>query len=184
MTMARFEEYAVSAVIRFEGALRDETGHVLHDTISDELARKVAGRTPVAPGTAIVTGAGQLGRSNGVRYVIHVAAVQGEPGEGYRQILDIGRCATTALALMDELNAALRPPDTQLRTILFPLLGTGAGGGDLRSTVTALLGATLDHLASLDLTDRMVYFLAYTDVELEVCRAVFDASPKLREPVR
>jgi O-acetyl-ADP-ribose deacetylase (regulator of RNase III) len=184
MTMARFEEYAVSAIIRFEGALRDEAGRVVRDSIAEELAGKVAGRAPVAPGTAIATGAGQLLRSNGVRYVIHVAAVQGEPGEGFRQILDIGRCVTAALTLMDELSTGQRPSHPPLRTILFPLLGTGVGGGDLQATVTALLGATLDYLAGRTAGERTVYFLAYTDVELAVCRAVFDASPRLRGPVR
>jgi O-acetyl-ADP-ribose deacetylase (regulator of RNase III) len=179
MAMARFEEYAISAIIRFEGALRDETGRVVADYIADELTRKVAGRTPVAPGTAIATGAGQLAHSNGVRHVIHVAAVHGEPGEGYRQVRDIGRCVTAALEVMDQLSAAAPEP---LRTILFPLLGAGAGGGELAATVTAMLGATLDYFAGHDLTDRMVYFLAYSDVELEACREVFDATSKLHGP--
>jgi O-acetyl-ADP-ribose deacetylase (regulator of RNase III) len=182
MTMARFEEYSVSAIIRFEGAVRDETGHVVGDCIADELSRKVAGRTPVAAGTAIATGSGELAVSNGVRYVIHVAAVQGAPGEGYRQILDIGRCVTSAMAVMDQLDAASPAGNARLRTILFPLLGTGVGGGDLEATVTALLGAALGYFASHDSAERMVYFLAHNDVELEVCRAVFDASPRLVGP--
>jgi O-acetyl-ADP-ribose deacetylase (regulator of RNase III) len=176
MMMARFEEYSVSAIIRFEGAQRDEAGHVVGDVVAEELARKVAGRTPVAPGTAIVTGSGGLARSNGVRHVIHVAAVHGEPGEGYRQVLDVGRCVINALVELDRLGSS----DAPVRSILFPLLGTGVGGAELEPTVTAMLDAALDHVAAGQTRDmQTIYFLAYTDAELDVCRGVFDGSPRL-----
>jgi O-acetyl-ADP-ribose deacetylase (regulator of RNase III) len=185
MRMPRYEEHSVSAVIRFEGAVRDQSGRVVNDYIADELTRKVAGRVPVAPGTAIATGAGELAHNNGVRYIIHVAAVHGEPGEGYRQILDIGRCVTNALAELARLNDEQPTPDARLRTILFPLLGTGVGGGGLAPTVTALLGATLDELAAGERGRAVetVYFLAYTDVEFDVCREIFETSSRLVGPV-
>jgi hypothetical protein len=187
MRMPRFEEYSTSAIIRYEGALRDETGHVIHDHIAEELTRRVAGRVPVAPGTAIVTGPGELARSNGVRHVVHVAAVQGEPGEGYRQILDVGRCVTNTLVAVERLNAEAVDQEPALRSILFPLLGTGQGGGDTELTVVALLGAALDHLGGTppEHAVDIVYFLAYTDVELATCRRIFDRSAHLLpgEPV-
>lgn len=176
MSMPRFEEYSVSAIIRYEGARRDETGLVVADTIADELARRVAGRTPVAPGTAITTGSGQLARTNGVRYVIHVAAVHGEPGEGFRQVADVARCVTNALAEAE----LLRTDDGPVRTVLFPILGTGTGGAEPAPTMEALLGAAVDHLTVKRPGNvRVIYFLAYTDVELEVCRAVLGRNPRL-----
>jgi helix-turn-helix protein/macro domain-containing protein len=180
MQMARFEEYSTSAIIRYHGALRDRTGHVARDPIAEELSRKVAGRVPVAPGTAIATGAGELAQSNGVRNIIHVAAVHGEPGEGYRQVCDVGSCATNALAELARLNVDLRPSGVPLRTVLFPLLGCGQGGGAPVPTVIALLGAVLDNFAGgRHPAAQMVYFLAYTDVELEVCQRVFASSSRL-----
>lgn len=177
MSMPRFEEYSVSAIIRYEGARRDETGLVVEDTIADELARRVAGRTPVAPGTAITTGSGQLAATNGVRYVIHVAAVHGEPGEGFRQVADVARCVTSALAEAER----LRTGDGPVRTVLFPILGTGTGGAEPAPTMAALLGAAIDHLTARGPGNlRVIYFLAYTDVELEICRAVLDSNPRLR----
>src|SRR2546421_2460686 len=125
MRMARFEEHSMSAIIRFWGARHDDAGRVVEDRVADELERKVAGRRPVAAGTAITTSAGELARHNGVRYVIHLAAVQGEPGEGYRPVFDIGRCMMSALAEAERLAT-----DHGVRTILFPLLGTGVAGGD------------------------------------------------------
>lgn len=122
MKMARVEECSTLAIIRFEGSHRDHAGRVVNDYIADELARTVAGRSPVAPGTAITTGAGELTKRNGVRNVIHVASVQGEPGAGYRQVRDVGRCVTSVLvrallgAALDYLAAE---PRTRIRTILF-----------------------------------------------------------------
>ena len=174
MQMARFNEFSVSSIIRYEGALRDDLGRVVEDRIADELAEKVAGRRPVLPGTAILTGAGELARYN-VRYVVHVAAVQGEPGAGFRQIREIGSAVTKALTEVD--RADLQPTVT---SILFPLLGAGQGGGDPGATISALAGSCIDYFASAPMsriTD--VYFLAYTDVELSVCESVFTASKRL-----
>jgi hypothetical protein len=181
MRMPRFEEYSTSAIIRYEGALRDETGQVTRDHIAEELTRKIGDRVPVAPGAAIVTGPGELARTNNVRQVVHVAAVHGEPGEGYRQILDIGRCVTNALLAVEHLNADAGEGIPALRSILFPLLGTGQGGGDTELTVVALLGAALDHLGGAPARHAVdiAFFLAYTDVELAICRRVFDRSAHL-----
>lgn len=174
MQMARFEEFSVSSIIRYEGAVRDEAGRVIDDCIADELARKLRGRRPVPPGMAITTGSGEL-RRNGVRYVVHVAAVQGEPGSGFRQIREVGRCVTNVMAEVDRIGDRSPP-----RTILFPLLGTGQGGGELRPTVAAMIGAVIDYFAATPGTAiTTVFFLAYTDVELAVCEEVFGANQRL-----
>src|SRR5262249_50445112 len=78
MRMARHTDYSISAIIRYDGAKRDDEGRVVEDLIADELERKVAGRRPVAPATVLATGSGMLAESNGVRLVLHIAAVQGE----------------------------------------------------------------------------------------------------------
>ncbi|WP_214103899.1 macro domain-containing protein [Acrocarpospora catenulata] len=175
MRMARFDDCCISAVIRFESARHDGGGGIVHDPIADELEHRVHGRRPVHPGTAIMTGPGQLAGANGVEHVIHVAAVQGEPGRGYRQVRDVGRCVTNACALAETLCAR----DGRPRAVLFPLLGTGSGGGDLRDTVEVLLGAAVDHLSTRRSLLRTVYFLAYTAEELAICREAFDGNPRL-----
>ena len=175
MQMARFNEFSVSSIIRYGGAVRDEAGQVIDDVIADELARKLMGRRPVPPGAAITTTAGQL-RGNGVRYVVHVAAVQGEPGSGFRQIREVGRCVTSALAEVDRIDD--QPPAA---TVLFPLLGTGQGAGELGPTVRALTGAVIDYFIVTPGTNvSTVFFLAYTDAELAACEAAFAADRRLR----
>jgi O-acetyl-ADP-ribose deacetylase (regulator of RNase III) len=178
MRMSRFEEYSISAIIRFEGAIHDDTGRVVEDRIAAELARKVAGRTPVVAGTVVTTHAGGLVERNGVRYVIHVAAVQGEPGEGYRQVADVGRCVTNVLAEAERLAAA-----EPVRSILIPLLGTGVAGGNLEATVRAIVGAVVDHFSRRrDSRLRVVYILASTAREREICRSVLGAGPFVELP--
>lgn len=168
MRMARIDEFSISSIIRYEGAHRDATGRVVHDVIADELDRKVGARRPVAAGTTVLTGAGRLAHQ-GVRYVAHTAAVQGEPGAGYRQVSDIGRCALDVLAEVDRIT-----DPHPVRSVLFPLLGAGQGGGDPKQTALALAGAALNYLAAHPNTSvTSVYILAYTDLELAACRAAY-----------
>lgn len=163
MEMARITEFSISGIIRYWGARRDQTGRVVEDTIARELAAAVGDRRPVAPAAAFVTGAGALTETNNVHHVIHVAAVQGEPGAGFRQIAEVGRCVTAALTEAERLARAGRPA----RTILIPLLGTGMAAADTRRTASALLCAALDHVEGVPRTAlRMIYFLAYSDRDL------------------
>lgn len=172
MRMSRFEENSISAIIRFEGALRDAGGHVVRDDIADELERAVAERRPVPAGTAVVTGAGGLAARNGVRHVVHVAAVRGEPGEGYRPVADLGRCVTNALLAVEKLSG--------VATILFPLLGAGVAGGAAGPTARTMVGAALDHVSGARRSQlTTIYLLASTAEERDACRRVMTAVPLL-----
>lgn len=174
MKMSRFEEYTISAIVRYDGALRDAAGHVIEDSIADELARNVSGRCPVAAGTTIMTGPGQLAISNNVRAIAHVATVYGEPGVGYRQIGDVGRCVTSVLTELDRAGA-----DQQGDTVLFPMLGTGQGRGNVAETAVVLVGATADYLIGTPETVMTtVWFLAHTSDELAAFQSVLNDSAR------
>src|SRR3954447_2063671 len=121
MQMARYYDFSVSSVIRYEGAERTLAGHVQRDVINDELTALMGGSYAVPPAHVIATGAGQLTPNNGVKHVFHVAAVEGGIGLGYRVIESVDRCVTNALKLAD--SPAFR--DKNLRSVLFPLLGIG-----------------------------------------------------------
>jgi O-acetyl-ADP-ribose deacetylase (regulator of RNase III) len=176
MEMPRYAEFSVSSIIRYWGALRDHTGRVITDVIADELAERVGARRPVAAGAAFVTGSGWLAESHNVRYVIHVAAVQGVPGTGFRQVPDIGGCVTNALVEAERLTHA----DPPAHSILFPLLGTGVGGAAIRPTARALLDAAVDFITSRpDTSLRTIYFLAYTESELAEVEDVLREMPRM-----
>ncbi|MEV5756518.1 hypothetical protein AB0L61_07115 [Streptomyces tendae] len=176
MEMSRVDESTISATIRYHGAQRDDAGHLSHDIIALELAQHMAGRSHVSAGQVLVTGPGELQESNQVRRILHVAAVEGEPGSGYRQVMDLERCIRNILTEVDRLAAAGEP----LRSVVLPLLGTGGGNSDLIKTVDTLLAATVGYFQSHPATRiRVVYLLAYTDVQAAACRDALDREPRL-----
>lgn len=168
MQMAGFYDRSVSGAIRYFGAKRDAASNVQEDVIGNALIEALHGSVSVTPGGVIWTSSGELAKTHKVRGILHAAAVQGQPGSGYRQIEDVGRCMTSALDYLDERNETEQP---RFQTIIFPLLGAGQGQAKREATAQALLVAALDHLeAHPKCAITTVYFLAYTDAE----RAAWD----------
>jgi O-acetyl-ADP-ribose deacetylase (regulator of RNase III) len=169
MQMARHYDRSVSSLIRYLGARKDRSGQVSKDVIADELAKCMEGKRSVDPGVIVVTGAGELTKSNKVRKIFHAAAVVGQIGKGYTPINDVGRCVTNALQRMD--SPALR--SANLRTILFPLMGTGVGGGERKAKASQLITAALQYLRARPTSVvQTVYFLTWSQVELETCQRI------------
>lgn len=177
MQMDRYYGTSTSATIRYLGARKHPvTGRVLEDTIGDELAAKLNGEQRIAPAAVIPTGPGEL-RRNGVRWIFHVAAVVGEPREGYRPIERIERCVTSALRLAS--SAKFR--DDSLTSILFPIFGTGPGGGDLRDHAERCIDAAVEFLElSLDDSVRTAYFYVWSDMAWEICQEIVARHPGLQ----
>lgn len=174
MEMARYTEFSISAIIRYWGAVRDGAGRIVHDLIAAELDARVGVDRPVAPGAVVVTGSGELAASNNVRHIVHVAAVTGEPGAGFRQVRNIGWCVTNVLVCCEQLANA----DPGVRTVLFPLLGAGMAGATVEPTVRAMVLAVLDHIAEHPATAlRAVYLLASTEREYETVTRVLRTLP-------
>lgn len=173
MRMARHTEFNISAIIRYWGSVRDETGTVVEDLVADDLEAKVAGRRPVAPGTVMTTTAGMLTTTHNVRHIMHVAAVHGEPGAGFRQVQDIGWCVSNAL-----IHAELLAATSGANSIVFPLLGTGMGGATVTPTARSMVLAALDHLAQHPETRlSRIYFLAYNQREKSTLNEVLRSVP-------
>ncbi|MHA5053036.1 macro domain-containing protein [Streptomyces sp. SD15] len=171
MEMSRITEHTVSATIRYHGGRRNAAGHLIHDTIAQELAELMNGQPQVAAGHVLVTRAGELQESHQVKRIAHVAAVEGEPASGFRQVMDLGRCVRNILTEVDRLNSA----GGDLRSVVLPLLGTGGGNSDPRKTADALVAATEGYFRAHPGSEiRTVYLLAYTDVQADVCRAALD----------
>jgi len=176
MQMAGFYDRSVSGAIRYYGAKKDAASNVVEDLIANALAETLHGSLSVVPGRVVWTSSGELAKTHKVRGILHAAAVQGQPGSGYRQIEDIGRCVTSALDYLDEKNEMELPP---FQTIIFPLLGTGQGQAKREATARALLMAALDHLeAHPECAITTVYFLAYTDAEQAAWDEVLRVCPE------
>ncbi len=190
MQMARFCESAVSASIRFHGANNFLYGDLIlasDDAVAAELAREAAKvmrrqlqkisetldgtqraqlrRTrrrgvQVAPHTVILTNPGNLANPpNNVRLLAHVAAVQGRPTRGFSPVDDIGECVTEVLHELTRFNQRKRRRKP-LRSVLFPVFGTGQAKQDPARVVDQLITAALDFLHTAECrTCSAVYFL-------------------------
>jgi O-acetyl-ADP-ribose deacetylase (regulator of RNase III) len=179
MQMSRFHEDTISGIIRYLGARKDNVGNVVEDTIADELTQVMGRNVSVNPATVLVTGAGDLEKTHNVKRIFHVASAQGEIGYGYRPIHNIDACVRNALAKAD----CEEFESLGFKSILFPLMGTGAARGKLKETAEKLLQAAISYLETTgNSTVERVYFLTWTDIQLENCRAILDESERLVPP--
>jgi O-acetyl-ADP-ribose deacetylase (regulator of RNase III) len=167
MEMARYYERSISGVVRYLGAKKDKAGHVIDDTIAKLLRAAVGENANAEPGTVVVTGAGELEKTHNVKRIFHAAAVFGQVGQGFQPIKDVTKCVDNAF---DEASSAdLR--DVGIRSILFPLMGTGQGGGKSRDVAHLLIKTALWCLEkNQNAPLKEVYFLCWTEQDLESCR--------------
>jgi len=169
MQMARFFDRSISSVIRYLGAKRHPTGHVVEDTVADELSKIMDHYTHVPPTTIIVTGAGELETSHKVKKIFHAASVEGMPGQGYGPIRNIEACITRAFQKADTKEFS----SLKLRSMLFPIIGTGTGMGELPETAEKLIKAAIAYLETYPTsTIERAYFLTWSEKELEVCQSI------------
>jgi O-acetyl-ADP-ribose deacetylase (regulator of RNase III) len=173
----------ISGAINAFSADWDEHDRLVRQTVKDELdaiARQVD--IPVKLGSAFVTSPGNLA-SNTVRYVVHTVSVERHRDEfitGTR--IQLERCVTNALLMVDGLTRD-RCPDAPLRRIVLPLLGTGAGGLPDSEIVPLIIERAVDYLETTEDTAlETIYFLAYGPPALETLRAALDNCPDLDTP--
>jgi len=173
MQMARFYDRALSAIIRYEGARKDDQGEVIEDTIALQLRTVTGGREFVRPGSVYVTDSGELLRTRGVKKIFHAAAVTGVPGGGYEVIKDVERIVTTALERMDSVQCKA----DELRTIAFPMLGTGTAGGDVTATARGMVLEAINYLLHTPQSQiRTVYLMAWNQRDREACLIALENS--------
>jgi len=181
MEMARPYDRSVSALIRYLGARKDDTGSIVKDSINDELRAKMRGRQLVNPGEVVSTSAGWLERTHHVKRIYHAASVYGVVGEGYNGIANVEQCITNALARVDweALNLVETSDRTKAATgkkapdsILFPLLSAGTARADVIRSARRQLATAISYLRSRAQFTRVarVYFLAGDETVLAALR--------------
>ncbi|GAB1824237.1 macro domain-containing protein [Herbidospora sp. RD11066] len=147
LEMARVFSPSVSGAIRKAGSRRGPAGELLDDTVQRELHEWMAkhhrpGLT-VAPGTVVPTGPGSLA-FNGVRRIYHAAVSVPRPGTDDQDVTPstIMLAVHRVFALAEEERVAYR-----LKTICFPLIGTGHGRMAVRAGLHWLWSAISENLA-------------------------------------
>lgn len=174
MRMARPFERSISSVIRYGGATK-KAGRIVEDIISKELA-EITGGTGVDPAVVIDTGAGELSHANKVKKIFHAAAVVGQVAKGYTPIEGIAQCVRNALKLMDDEKFEANP----LKTILFPLMGTGTTKRSAQEIAGDLIEEAISYLEENPASRvEKVYFLAYNEQDKELCERIMNNNPRL-----
>ncbi len=178
MIMDRFFGRSMSATIRLHGARKvPGSDRVDQDTIGDALKAAMGRRTFVKPAFVIPTTAGELAASNGVRQIFHVAAVQGQMGEGVTTNIDtLQECVTNVL---NEIESASRwPPGLTGRpfeSVVFPMLGTGEGGFFVSEVADAMVERALAFFKSPKRRYlRQIFFLAYSAADESILADVME----------
>jgi O-acetyl-ADP-ribose deacetylase (regulator of RNase III) len=174
MQIDSFFGKSTSATIRYLGARKDHTGAIVEDTIADDLRARMGTAIVVPAGTVLATRAGDLIR-NGVKWIFHVAAVAGEPREGYRPVARIDQCVKNALRLLDDEEFA----GQGLASIVFPIFGTGPGGGSVHTHAEVCVEAAVEHVLRPATSVREIYFYVWSDTDLETCQAIASNHPEL-----
>ena len=178
MQMARPFEHSISAIIRYMGAKKDYMGRIVDDLIADEL-RGLAGTSDAMPGSVIPTGSGELKATNNVKKIFHAASVIAQPGIGYMPIPDINVCIRNSLKLVDSPNMI----NEDIRSILFPLMGTGTTLLSAQGIANLLIDAAVSYLVENPQSKlEKIYFLAYNEQDLELCKHTFINDPRIATP--
>jgi ADP-ribose pyrophosphatase len=179
MTLDKFTDRTISAAIRAAGARRypddkireDLVGAALRakvraaayvDVVGDELTAKLGGRSYVAQGKVLATSPGELGRSNGVKQVLHVSVAHGAPGQWPTVDVDtVARCVENVLRHVAD--------EGRYESVLLPLIGTGEGALRVSEVAPIVVERTIDVLRQTPAARlKDVFILAYTDLDVEV----------------
>jgi O-acetyl-ADP-ribose deacetylase (regulator of RNase III) len=166
MQMARYYDRSISGIIRYRGAKKDTSKNVISDgdIIANELKVVVDGKVPVAPTTVFVTSSGELEKNNNVKKIFHVASVRGAAGIGYIPVEDIQFCVQEALKVAD----SDKYKSLGIKSVLFPLLGTGTAKGKVEDIAQKLIPSALEYFETTGNSAlEYIYFIVRTDVECD-----------------
>lgn len=203
MQMARFfESHAVSSMLRRHGASVKDGRYL--DTIQQELDWQLRERgRPVQASEVFATSAGgpdsTLAKVNKARVILHVAAVQAVDAESRvipykhpQQIESSVRAVLSSMAALNRAHCVISPPGSaqradqerlaaagrgELKSVIFPLLGTGQGGAPTSEVIGPMIEGILgfisedenEYLAQI-LQD--IYISAYTKDDFDIVISV------------
>ncbi len=185
MIMDRFFGRSVSAAIRANGAERfPKTKRIKQDTIADALRKEMNGRSFAALGTVIETTSGMLASTHKVKRLFHVAAVEGEIGEGLKTSIEtLELCIDKVLATIDTRGRRTLLGGSRYRSVLIPMIGTGQGGFEVAAVAPKLIARAVEFLkANPQSGIEEIYLSAYSLGDADVCERALSKSERL-EPV-
>lgn len=177
MQMARYYDRSFSAVVRYNGAKKDDNEEIMEDSIAIQLANAKGNRETVNPFTVLVTDGGALAQSRAVKKIFHIAATVGVPGIGWKALTPVDTSISKCLRMADNRNE-------DLRSIIFPMLATGLGGLDVYEVAPQLIKAAISYLLAYpDSRIGTIYFTAWNGRDLEACINALDGLDEVEKIV-
>lgn len=201
MQMARFFEHTrISSILRNRGS--SIFRGLLRDTIQDEINIFLDGSQPVPPTTIVPTSAGLSGSGlrmiNHARYIFHVASVIATP-EGLKPLIEFSQIEACIFQCMIEIknvnaaNGIISPEGTEqrkeqeaaadeytpIRSILFPLFGTGHGGRPIKEVAEYMVEAFAHYLNSYEIPElEEIHLSVFFEKDVNIVLEVFDSHPQ------
>ena len=160
LQLGLYYEPSVSGILRYLDAEKTPGRRVMRDHAYEALHEQLAHlnvELPVVPGAVFFTRTSGL-KKYGVEYLAHVAAMQGQVGEGYHLMDDMVReCIRNVFERFADIAE-----EENLKSILFPMLGAGTTDLKLVEVAKRLLNAivTCMHIAP---TCETVYVLTWLE---------------------
>lgn len=206
MQLAHFyEKRTLASSLRLAGALKLAGGRIV-DSVQEELNRQLAGiGLPLEMREVIATHAGhpksRLMQENGARYIFHVAASQvnvklfkesripitEEDGivdvvkNCFEKVREVNRdCGVISIGRSPHHAEELANIDTYqpIKSIIFPLFGTGSGGLSITEIVPPMLRGIMeyltDHKSDPHLNLEHVYLCAYVSSSVKWVKDIMD----------
>lgn len=117
-----YDADSISGALRCLDAERSADGEIARDCLDQSLQKSIAElriALPTAPGRVVATRTTRLYQDYGIKYVFHVAALQGAVGDGYKMMDEVlDDCVRNVFDRFAE-----TAPEAELSSILFPMLG-------------------------------------------------------------
>lgn len=168
---------SVSSIIRLNGA-RWRGITIEEDVIQNELNLQIYGEkgygTPVSVGDVFITSAGHENsdlKKHGFKYILHVAALDAKARKGETRLgdaNDVRKCIQGCFAKLAEIPSPVK-------SIIFPMLGTGYGGLSVLKCAEATVDAVKEYLAQNPTsTLSEIYLCPYKLEEIEIVEDYMD----------
>ena len=159
LQLGRYYDRSISGSLRYMDAEKS-AGEIKNDSLNDGLQSQLK-KLPVRLGSVIATPTTQLRADLGIRYVLHVAAMHGSVGDGYKMISDvIDDCVRNAFRRFAEMIE--EDESAGLESILFPMLGAASADIDIHEVAHQLLWQVVDKMQRIPAC-RTVYVLAWLE---------------------
>lgn len=169
LQLDRYYNPSISGVLRFYDAEKSAGMRILRDCAFESIQQQIEElgiKLPVVAGAVVPTRAHRLAEE-GVKYILHVAAMNGKVGAGYRLMDEmIEDCVRNVFDRFAQLAA-----ESELKTILFPMIGAGSTRLELVEVARRLMRPIVECLPDLP-TCETAYVLTWVESHRYAVRKV------------